>query len=330
MRSTPFWSVMVPVYNRTEYLAETLRSVLAQDAGADEMQVAVVDDGSDEADPADVIAANGMAGRVELIRTPHEGIGPAFNKCIEYSFGRWIQVLGSDDIVLPGYYERLASGLRANTEAGMACCGATSVDERDQRVRYWPRLQARAGFLSEAVMEQLFVRDPVACSSVAVNRLTYKEVGRFRTDLPYALDWEMWRRIGLRFPIWYEPQVLCCYRAHRKSVTGSSTGTFVFNDVRKSIEIVSQYVPRSKANLSQRAVSRCAFDGMVHSAKLLISGNAGESWRLARAAVGTLTLSVAGTPSAGRLRLAAWWPMFFIQRFAAGLSAWWFLARKRA
>ena len=48
----PLWSVMIPVYNRVEYLREALESVLSQGYGQDQMQIEVVDDCSltDEAE----------------------------------------------------------------------------------------------------------------------------------------------------------------------------------------------------------------------------------------------------------------------------------------
>jgi cellulose synthase/poly-beta-1,6-N-acetylglucosamine synthase-like glycosyltransferase len=42
--SRPLWSVMISTYNCASYLRETLASVLAQDLGADIMQIVVIDD----------------------------------------------------------------------------------------------------------------------------------------------------------------------------------------------------------------------------------------------------------------------------------------------
>ena len=49
----PFWSVMIPAYNPSvDYLEQTLRCVLAQDPGPEQMQIEVVDDCSPAVDVA--------------------------------------------------------------------------------------------------------------------------------------------------------------------------------------------------------------------------------------------------------------------------------------
>src|SRR3989442_4437693 len=60
----PFWSVMIPTYNpRSNFLEETLTSVLRQDPGPDQMQIEVVDDGSND-DIASEVTRRVGAGRV--------------------------------------------------------------------------------------------------------------------------------------------------------------------------------------------------------------------------------------------------------------------------
>src|ERR1019366_10494544 len=109
----PFWSVMIPAYNRTKYLEKTLRSVLSQDPGPEEMQIEVVDDVSLVDDPEPIVRR--VAGhRVSFFRNPRNlGLMPNFNNCIERSQGQWVHILHTDDFVYPGFYERLKAPLES-------------------------------------------------------------------------------------------------------------------------------------------------------------------------------------------------------------------------
>jgi hypothetical protein len=130
-----------------------------------------------------------------------------------------------------------------------------------------PSERATSGVL-ERCLEELAVQQKIQCPSIIVRREVYEHLGGFLSDLCYALDWELWVRIAARYPIWYEPNPLACYRLHKGNETArlSRTGTDLV-DWKKSIEIVSQHVPtdarhavRKKAHevLATR-IDTCAF-----------------------------------------------------------------------
>ena len=104
----PFWSVMIPTYNpRADYLEETLNSVLQQDPGPDQMQIEVVDDCSNDNTASEVTRRIG-AGRVTFhAESQNRGLANNWNRCIERARGHWVHILHQDDIVLPGFYDRL-------------------------------------------------------------------------------------------------------------------------------------------------------------------------------------------------------------------------------
>jgi glycosyltransferase involved in cell wall biosynthesis len=78
---------MIPTYNCARFLGETLRSVLAQDPGPEQMQIAVVDDHSTADDPQAVVRE--VAGeRVAFYRNPRSlGAAGNFNQCIARARG---------------------------------------------------------------------------------------------------------------------------------------------------------------------------------------------------------------------------------------------------
>ncbi|MEJ0028077.1 MAG: glycosyltransferase family A protein [Rhizomicrobium sp.] len=96
---TPFFSVVIPVFNRAEALGAALSSVLVQ--GEQDFEIVVVDDGSAD-DPKAVV--DGLADpRIRLLRQENRGGGAARNAGIAAARGRFIAFLDSDDVFLAGH-----------------------------------------------------------------------------------------------------------------------------------------------------------------------------------------------------------------------------------
>lgn len=89
----PRFSVIIPTYNGAAFIAETLRSVLAQSYAAAE--VIVVDDGSTDR-TADVLAV--FAGRVQVVRQAQGGIGAARNRGVAEATGDFLAFCDHDDV----------------------------------------------------------------------------------------------------------------------------------------------------------------------------------------------------------------------------------------
>ena len=106
--AAPFFSVVIPLYNRADIVGDTIRSVQAQDW--QHFEIVVIDDGSRD-DPAPVIEAIGDA-RVRYIRQDNAGGGAARNHGIKAARGRYIAFLDSDDLFLPGKLSIMAQALK--------------------------------------------------------------------------------------------------------------------------------------------------------------------------------------------------------------------------
>ena len=94
---TPFFSVVIPVYNRALLLAEALRSVLAQTD--QDFEIIVVDDGSTD-NPARTVEELADP-RIVFVRQENRGGGAARNAGIDKARGRFIAFLDSDDCFFP-------------------------------------------------------------------------------------------------------------------------------------------------------------------------------------------------------------------------------------
>lgn len=105
-------SVIIPVYNTAEYLEECVESVLAQTQK--EIEIILVDDGSTDGSLEMCEKYEAEYECVSLIRQEHEFQGTARNRGLEAAKGEYVYFMDSDDIILPGLFERCYDVCRAD------------------------------------------------------------------------------------------------------------------------------------------------------------------------------------------------------------------------
>jgi glycosyltransferase involved in cell wall biosynthesis len=250
----PFWSVMIPTYNApSNYLEETLRSVLAQDPGPEQMQIEIVDDCSPNGPPVELVRR--IAGdRVAIHREPkNNGLAGTWNRCIERACGEWVHILHQDDYVLPGFYASMRRGIQDGPQLGAAFCRHAFVDPENRRVGLSPLERQEPGELDKFI-ELLASSCVLQCPSIVVKRGVYENLGGFSQTLKYTLDWDMWLRLAVKYPVWYDTGILACYRTHG----GSETGRLVqsgqnLREIRHMLETAASLNgrPNAKKILSQ-------------------------------------------------------------------------------
>jgi glycosyltransferase involved in cell wall biosynthesis len=100
----PYFSVIIPVFNRKVYLHRSIRSVLEQEFT--DFELIVVDDGS--IDNSGSVVLDFADARASLVRhSTNQGVCPARNTGIKRAQGLWLVFLDSDDEFVPGALSRL-------------------------------------------------------------------------------------------------------------------------------------------------------------------------------------------------------------------------------
>jgi glycosyltransferase involved in cell wall biosynthesis len=253
----PFWSVMLTVYRRTQYLAQALRSVLVQAPGPEEMQIEVVIEGQDTSIQTEIEAAvRSIAGdRVTLYRQADRAGHPEiFNVCVRRARGIWVHLLHDDDWVAPGFYETLSRGIVQSADVGAAFCRHTVVDEERRAVRLSLLERETPGIL-DRWLERIGGCCRLQTPSIVVKRDAYERLGGYCPQAKSAFDWEMWQRLAVHYPVWYEPRPLAFFRLGKESESTrlKALGEQIA-DTRAVIEIARGYVPGGMAEtLSRRA-----------------------------------------------------------------------------
>ena len=106
---TPLVSILIPAYNAQEWIAETLRSAVAQTWPRKE--IIVVDDGS--TDKTIAIARRFESDCLKVVTQENRGAAAARNKAFSLSHGDYIQWLDADDLLAP---DKIASQMAALDE----------------------------------------------------------------------------------------------------------------------------------------------------------------------------------------------------------------------
>jgi GT2 family glycosyltransferase len=215
----PFWSVMIPTYNCAGYLRRTLRSVLVQDPGAEEMQVEVVDDCSTKDDPEAVVRELGH-GRVHFYRNPaNQGATQTFNTCIERARGHWVHILHGDDMVLPGFYSAYRGLIAGNAGLSLVTGRVVRIDEHDRWLSVGGLMPPPDNPLVPDFLARQAVKNHVSFPSAVVARSTYETIGGFSTYFSHVADMDMWFRAGQVGQVAASCRALSCYRIHSGSDT---------------------------------------------------------------------------------------------------------------
>ncbi|MBD0850797.1 glycosyltransferase family 2 protein [Maribacter arenosus] len=250
----PLWSVMIPVYNCIDYLKETMESVLQQDAGLELMQIEVVDDCSSDGDVEELVKKIGK-GRIGYYRQ-EENLGSLrnFETCINRSKGKYIHLLHGDDRIEVGFYDEIAALFRNYPKAGAAYTNFNFIDNKSRLIS-----QKKNGILEHPgiipdFFDKIAVKNLLQPPAIVVKRTTFEALGSFFA-VHFGEDWEMYARIGSKFPVAYSPKHLASYRldprsgiTHKSFLSGQN-----FLDMRKVIDIIQQYLPEHKRSKIKKA-----------------------------------------------------------------------------
>ena len=277
----PRWSVMIPTYEPDPVLfKKALHSVLAQALPAEEMEIQVVDDASTGVD-LEALVREIAGDRVTVWRQPQNlGFIGNWNTCVDRARGRWIHLLHQDDLVLPRFYELLgaadeAGGSPEAPRPALAFCRHAHIDGTGKPVRVSDLEREDAGIVADFVA-RIAAMQVIQFASVVVRRDAYEAVGGFDPRAGGAADWEMWVRLAARFPVWYEPEALACYRLHAGSAsTRLAADARDTADMGSAIALAARHLPVARrASLGAAARRRYAVSAFERALGMASTGNA--------------------------------------------------------
>jgi glycosyltransferase involved in cell wall biosynthesis len=243
-------SIVTPTFNQSNFLRETIESVLGQ--SYPHLEYLVFDDGSTDATPR-ILAA--YSDRISWESQPNMGQTPTINKGWQRSRGEIVTWLNSDDTLLPGALEKVVTFFRQNPDVDIVFGDTLFTQEDGTPIE---SSKGRGVFDYEKFVVEC--ENPIAQPSAFIRRRVLDNVGLLDPHYYYFMDWDFWLRSGGRHRIAYYPELLSTYRLHSESKT-------VAQGVKAAPELEYMYrkffsrddVPAKIRRLERRAMANMFF-----------------------------------------------------------------------
>ncbi|MCH2547815.1 MAG: glycosyltransferase [Alphaproteobacteria bacterium] len=210
MIDTPLTSVLMSSFNRADYIAEALDSILAQTCPP--LEIIVVDDGSTDNTPE---ILERYKDRVTILRKENGGKAAALNLAMPQANGEFIWVFDDDDLAAPDALETMQNILLQNKDAGIVIGkyeqfkqSHAAVPINPTPLHYHEILEFQKIYVS--LLERCYVFQP----GMLVRKSCYAKAGEFNEKLARSQDYEMLLRLAAENKIIALDKVLFCQRVH--------------------------------------------------------------------------------------------------------------------
>ncbi|MBI4367660.1 MAG: glycosyltransferase [Deltaproteobacteria bacterium] len=182
----PALCVVMPVYNAAAYVAEAMRSILAQDYA--DYEFLIVDNGSTDGSRA---VTCGIADPRIRLHCLEENCGPpgALNVALRLTEAPLLARMDADDVALPGRLAAQMAYMRAHPEVALLGTQWCGIDEHGRRRTTWSLPVTERDVRWKSMFNSPFVHAAVCMRRDAIVRL-----GGYDTRYRYAADFDLWSR----------------------------------------------------------------------------------------------------------------------------------------
>lgn len=223
----PLVSIVIPVYNGSNYMREAIDSALAQTYK--NIEVIVVNDGSNDNGETERIAKE-YGERIRYISKKNGGVSTALNTGIRNMNGEYFSWLSHDDVYMPDKVEREVEALAGlDNKCTVVCCGSVHIDKDSNLIGTMPNVDISAvKHLSwDDVLMLLLKQGSINGCTLLIPREIFDQVGYFDETLRFNQDGFMWMKIFLRkYSLLQIPDVCVKGRIHDKQLTQTGQALF--------------------------------------------------------------------------------------------------------
>jgi len=288
--TAPLVSVVMPTFNRLEYVRAAVASVYAQTFAA--WELIVVDDGS--GDETHRFLRDTPDERMSVVFHPHTGV-PALvrNRGIALARGRYVAFLDSDDRWAPEKLEHQLALMESMPARRWSYTAVRRIDAGGLEIhsRSVPWVPYAGSILEQVLRIDAQIATPTVMAELAFVR----EVGGFDESMRFVEDYDLWGRMALRSEAAVDSTPLADVRSHLKHFTSDRAGNLA--------GWATLYAKMEKLVPTRRLRTLCRKRKREHLLSLAAQQARSRDWAGMRQTVGAAARAGAANPL-GWLRIA--------------------------
>lgn len=214
----PFFSIIIPLYNKENFIENTIQSVL--DQSFQDYEVILVNDGS--TDKSEAKALQFKDPRIQYYSKKNEGVSLARNFGIEKASAQHITFLDADDYWYPDFLQVMFEQIRQFPEQKVF----SAAIEIETSKKVFPAQYSipKTGSSELVNYFRASTKESIIWTSCAVfHKSIFDEIGVFDPKIKSGQDTDLWIRIGLVYPVLFSWSILARYVYDNNSLSKNDT-----------------------------------------------------------------------------------------------------------
>lgn len=213
----PKISIITPTLNQSEFIEETIKSVIYQNYP--NLEYIVIDGGSTD---GTVKILKKYSQFLSFISEPDNGQSDAINKGLKLSTGEIIAYINSDDIYLPDCLNKVGEFFLNNPEPKIVTGKCINIDGEGNETRSFITRYKNV-LLKLNIRNFLKITNFISQPAAFWRKELIYSIGFFDTKLRYAMDYDYWLRIAEHHKVYFYNDYLAKFRIYPKSISGSNS-----------------------------------------------------------------------------------------------------------
>jgi glycosyltransferase involved in cell wall biosynthesis len=212
----PSVSIVIPTYNRPEYLKQSIESALSQDLQCTNCEILIISDGYDE--ETEKVVKGYSTKHIRFIQKEHSGAVHSRNLAIDEAKGDYILWLDDDDILEPTTLTSHLETLFDHPDADVVYGILEYFDDKTgNTLRYFDPSDwsDKPNELAAALTGGCRIPNP----ATLIRKSAYQLVGKYDPDFKRAHDFEFWSRAAESLTFKKNNSIVCRYRVHADNMS---------------------------------------------------------------------------------------------------------------